>query len=101
LPTHERPYLIYTVRCPERDGLLQTAALDNVEPADRLLRLGERTVGDERLPVADANRAGPARRGQLVAGDPDAARLEVVQPREALLVRAFSRVGLGLGVHLL
>src|SRR5207253_2053782 len=76
-------------------------ALDNVEPADRLLRLGERTVGDERLPVADADRAGPARRGQLVAGDPDAARLEVVQPREALLVRAFSRVGLGLGVHLL
>src|SRR5436309_1070409 len=37
------------------DGLLHAAALDEVEPADHLLGLGKRTVGDKRLPVADAD----------------------------------------------
>jgi hypothetical protein len=45
------------------DGLLQAAALDDVEPADRLPGLGERTVGDERLPVTDTHGRGAARRG--------------------------------------
>jgi hypothetical protein len=64
------------------DGLLQAAALDDVEPADRLPGLGERTVGDERLPVADTHGRGAA--SQLVAGDPVAPCLDVVQPGEAL-----------------
>jgi hypothetical protein len=55
------------------DGLLQAAALEDVEPADRLLGLGERPVGDDRLPVANADGARSARRRQLIAGDPDTA----------------------------
>jgi hypothetical protein len=70
------------------DGLLQAVALEDVEPADRLLGLGERTVRDERLPAADADGARPARRSQLIAGDPDAPRLEVVKPGEALRLDA-------------
>ena len=62
---------------------------------------GERTVGDERLPVAHADGTRPARRSELVAGDPDAPRLEVVQPGEALRVPFLGRIGLGSGVHAL
>ena len=40
------------------DCLVQAAALDDVEPADGLLSLDERAVGDDRLPVADADGAG-------------------------------------------
>src|SRR5439155_21358600 len=54
-----------------------------------------------RLPVADTDRAAPARRSKLVAGDPASPRLEVVQPRKALCTRGVGRIGLGLGVHLL
>src|SRR5215208_3541371 len=98
-PDLDRPRLGDRVPGRDLDGLLQTAALDDVEPAERLLGLGERTVGDDRLPVTDADRARPARRSQLVAGDPAAPRLELVQPGKALLVRSLSRSGLGLGVH--
>jgi hypothetical protein len=35
------------------DGLLEAAALDDVEPAERLLGFGERTVGNDRLPLAN------------------------------------------------
>ena len=59
------------------------------------------TVGDARLPVANANRAGASRRSELVAGDPLAPRLEVVQPGEALVVGLVTRLGLGQGVHVL
>jgi hypothetical protein len=37
------------------DGLLQAAALDEVEPAHRLFRLRERPVRDQRLAAADAD----------------------------------------------
>jgi hypothetical protein len=93
------PVLAPGCPAPDLDGLLQAAALDDVEPADRLLRLGERTVGDDCLPVADTDGACVARRSQLVAADPDAPRLEVVQPAEKLFVSGVGRVGLGLGVH--
>ena len=82
-------------------GGVEVSRLDDPEAAQLLLGLGERTVGDDRLSVADADGARPAWRSQLVAGDPDAPRLEVVQPGEALFVRSFSRLGLGLGVHVL
>ena len=79
------------------DGLLEAAALDEVEPADRLLGLGKGAVRDARLPVADADGVGLPRRRQLVAGDPGAPRLELVQPGKALLVlRSVVRGGLGL-----
>jgi hypothetical protein len=83
------------------DGFLEAGAFEEVETADRLLRLSERPVGHQRVAVADADRAGPARRGQLVSREPDAPRLEVVHPGEALLVvrRRRARIGLGLTVH--
>src|SRR5918999_3195454 len=87
-PDLDRPDLGDRVAGCDLDGLLQAAALDDVEAADRLLGLGERTVGDDRLPVAGADGARTAGRSQLVAGDPDAPRLDVVQPGEALLVRS-------------
>jgi len=43
------------------DSFLEAPALDDVEPSDRLFGLGEGTVGDERLPVADADGAPAAR----------------------------------------
>src|SRR5207247_6559508 len=82
-------------------GRLEARAFDDVESADRLPGLNERTVRDDRLPVADTDRAAPARRSKLVAGDPASPRLEVVQPRKALRTCGVGRIGLGLGVHLL
>src|SRR4029453_12806442 len=86
-PHLDRPGLGYGMCGRDLDGLVQAAALDDVEPADRLLGLRERPVGDERLPPANAHGAGPSRRRQLVAGDPDAPGLEVVDPGKALVVR--------------
>src|SRR5436189_193929 len=60
-------------------GLFEAVALDQVEPAHRLLRLDEGTIGDDRSSVAHADRAGPARRRQLVSDDPPASRLKVVE----------------------
>ena len=57
--------------------------------------------GDDRLPVTDSDRARATRRRQLVAGDPDALRLDFIQPGKALLVRSVGWIGLGLGVHAL
>src|SRR3954468_13302364 len=81
------------------DGFLDAPAFDDVEPADRLFRFNEWTVHDGRLPVAHPDGARSTRRGQLVAGDPSPARLELVEPRKALLFRWLSGVGLRLGVH--
>src|SRR5207249_5773987 len=100
-PDLDRPSPCDRVFGRDLDGLLQAAALDDVEPADGLLSLDERTVGDDRLAVADADGSGPARRRQLVPGDPAALRLKVVQPREALRIRSVTWIGLGLGVHFL
>src|SRR2546429_551223 len=80
---------------------LTPAALNDAHPADRLFAFDERTIGDDRLSVADADRAGSARRSQLVACDPSATRLEVVEPRKALLIRSGIWIGLGLSVHFL
>ena len=54
-PDFDRPRLGGGVPGRDLDGLVHAAALDDVEPADHLLGLGERTVGDDRLPVADAD----------------------------------------------
>ena len=62
-------------------GFLEAAALDQVEPAHRLLRLRKRAVRDQPFPAADAHRACAVRRGQLIACEPDAPRLEVVHPQ--------------------
>src|SRR5215213_9519495 len=40
------------------DGLVKVRGLDHVEAAELFLRLGERTVGDERLPVSHAHARG-------------------------------------------
>src|SRR5438874_13569333 len=64
------------------DCFLEAVALDEVEPADRLLRLRERAIGDELLPVAYTHRAAAPWRRQLVTGDPSAACLQVVEPRK-------------------
>src|SRR5438552_4007980 len=83
------------------DCLRHAGALDDVEPADRLLCLDERAVRDDRLPVADADGSGPARRRQLVAGHPAVPRLKVVQPGKAFRLGSLGGIGLRLGVHLL
>jgi hypothetical protein len=43
------------MRSGDLDGLLEAAARDDVEPAERLLGLGERTIGNDRLPLANAD----------------------------------------------
>src|SRR5262245_44420276 len=83
------------------DSLLEAPALEQVEAADRFLRLGERAVRDQLLAAANAHRAGAARRGELVADQPDALRTEVIDPGEALfeLVGRRPRLRLRLAVH--
>src|SRR4026208_2204833 len=78
--------------------LLEAVRLDDVEATDGLLRLGERPVRDESLPVANANRASAARGAQPITGDPGPPCLQVVEPREALLV-SLARGRLRLGLH--
>src|SRR2546423_4961666 len=86
-PDLDRPHLGDRVCGRDLDGFLQAAALDQVESAEGFFGRDERTVCDQCLPVADADRAGAPRRRQLVAYDPGAPRLELVEPGEALLVR--------------
>ena len=50
------------MRGGDLDGLVEAVALEDVEPADRLLRLDERAVRHELPAVAHANRAGATRR---------------------------------------
>src|SRR5205809_3857425 len=78
------------------DRLLEAAAVDQVEAADRFLRLRKRTVGDDRLAVAHADRAATARWSELVAGLPDPAGGEVVHPRKRLVLGSRARGGLRL-----
>jgi hypothetical protein len=54
-PHFDRPVLGSGVPGRDLNRLVQAAALDDVEPADYLLGLGERTISDDRLPVADAD----------------------------------------------
>src|SRR5512132_1234474 len=68
------------------DRLVDTAALDDVEAADDLLRLGERAVGDRRLAVPDTHGPAAARRRELVARYPHPACLQIVEPGEALVL---------------
>src|SRR5437868_13101087 len=64
--------------------LFEAVALEQIEAADRLFRLHERTVRDQRFPAPDTNRPRPPRRGELVAGQPDPPGVQVVDPRETL-----------------
>src|SRR6187397_136231 len=96
----DRPVLSDGVGGGDLDRFLEAVALEQVEPAYRLLRLGERAVGHSGLAVAHADRAGASRRRELVSDLPDAPCLQVVDPREwLLLVRRIGGVRLRLGVH--
>src|SRR6478672_5464744 len=102
-PDLDRAHLGHRVPGRDFDRFLEAAALEDVEAADDLLGLGERAVGDDRLPVADTDGASSARRSQLIAGHPDSPSLEIVEPRKALVVLRclIRRFRLGLSVHLL
>ena len=67
-PHLDRPRPRNRVPGRDLDGLLKAAAFDDVESADGLFALDERTICDDGLPVADADGTGPARWGKLVAG---------------------------------
>src|SRR5437764_14643764 len=99
-PGLDGPHLRKRMRSGDLDGLVEAVALEDVEPADRLLRLDERAVRHELPAVAHANRAGAPRRRELVARHPDPTRLHVVEPREALLA-LLRLLRLGLRVHVL
>jgi hypothetical protein len=49
-----------------------------------LLRFGERAVRDQPLASADPDRAGPARRRELVPGKADSPGFEVIDPGKGL-----------------
>src|SRR3954471_23492058 len=84
------------------DRFVEAAALDQVETAERLLRLGEGAVGHELLAASYANGLRAVRWRELVADLPDLARLKVVEPRESLVVLVLGpRLGLHLRIHLL
>ena len=65
----------------DRDRRVQVLGLDLHQPADLLLRLGEGTVRDERLAVADADGPGGLRAVELVAGSERAAGAELAEER--------------------
>src|SRR6478672_7829693 len=88
--------------CGDLDGLLEAVAFDEVESAERFLRLDEGAVGHELLAAPDANGLRAAGRRELIADLPDPAILEVVEPRESLVVLVLgARLRLFLRVHLL
>src|SRR5262245_39479480 len=68
----------------ERDRLLARADLDEREPVDQLLGLGERTVGHAHL-AAVALQLDAARRADQAAGHHDGARLDVLLGERAEL----------------
>src|SRR4051812_43583936 len=65
------------------DRLGHRLAVEDVESADRLLRLDERSLGDHRAPVPYPDGRCPAGRGKHVAVEALPAGLHVVEPREA------------------
>jgi len=68
------------VRACDPERLLQVRAFDDVEAGDLLFRLGERTVGDEQLTIARADRRRVPRRLQPAPLQVHAARDGVGQP---------------------
>ena len=75
------------------DRLVQVARLDDVEAADRLLRLGERPVDDEHLAAAHADGRGILVGSQALAVLGDAARLKLVDPLADVVVGGHVRQG--------
>src|SRR5215218_5203615 len=62
------------------DRLVKVAAVDDVEPRDPLLRLGERAVGDDDLAAAHAHRRRILDRPQPLAEHVHTARVDLVDP---------------------
>ena len=72
------------------ERLVHRVALEDEEAAERLLHLGVRAVGHERLVVADANRRRVARRRELVPAGEHACCLRVACERAVALVPGFA-----------
>ena len=68
------------MRGRELDRLLPVSASNDVDAGDELLGLDERAVGDQRLPVTDADRGGRVRTLERVSQDLEAACLQVLAP---------------------
>ena len=67
-----------------RDGLLQVAGFEEVEPGDEFVCLGERAIGDEGLVVADAHNFRFVGEGEAAAEEADALRVGVADPGSAI-----------------
>src|SRR5262249_35034755 len=94
LALHHRPHLDRPAEprsgktgC-EVEGLVEVVRLDEEEAAEDLLRVGERAIGGERLPVLDADGGRALRRVQLpVGGDAGLFReREELAPNRLLLL---------------
>jgi hypothetical protein len=75
------------------DGLVQVGALQDVEPGDLLLGLGERAVADQHLAATLADRGGVADRPEPLAQPPHPAAVHLGHP--GLRVAAHLRALLG------
>src|SRR5262249_35528683 len=100
-PNLDRPHASDRMASGNLDCFPEAVAFDDVESADRLLRLREGAVGDDRLAVTDADRPSTTRRRELVARLPDPALAYLVQPRKALLRRRLGGIWLDLSIHVL
>ena len=67
------------------ERLVDRVALEEVVAAQSLLHLGIRTVGDQRLAVANANRRRRRGRRELVAAEHDACFARLLREREVTL----------------
>src|SRR5260370_36331328 len=63
--------------CGDGDGFIEIFGVDQVIAAELFARLGERTGGDEPLPVAHADAGGCRRRLPLTTGPPLSGRLDL------------------------
>src|SRR6185503_13669659 len=81
----------------ERDRLVPRADLDEREPVDQLLGLGERTIGHAHL-AALAAQLDPARRADQTADHHDDAGLDVLLGERAQLGELRRRRGRGIGL---
>src|SRR5215470_19615970 len=91
LHVHDRPHLDRAVFRPghagaEVVGLVQVFRLDDVVPAELLVRLGEGAVRRERFSVLDPDRRGARGRGERIAGAVVAALLDRVAVGHVLTV---------------
>src|SRR5262245_64388679 len=84
-PNLYRPRLRAGNSCGDLEGIVEIRRLEQVVPAELLLRLGEWPVGRRDLSVADTHGRGRVRRLQRIPAEHVSALLDLLREGEILL----------------